>query len=109
MRVIKVSQNNKQAFGCKNCDKAATLFFEHATGCKKEWTKDYLAYHFNDANHGEHVATFIQGMGKNLKERRDLFYDMAEGIKKFGLLNETKGQKQPTNFDWILLSTRKEG
>lgn len=108
MRVTKVSQN-QQKFGCKNCDKAATLFFEHAAGCKKEWTKGYLAFHFHDVNHERNAETFIQGMGKNLKERRDLFYDMVEGIKEFGLLNETKGQKQPTNFDWILLSTRKQG
>lgn len=109
MRVMNCTQNNKQVFGCKNCDKAATLFFEHAVGCKREWTKDYLAYHFDDADHEKNAAGFVQGMGKNLKERRDLFYDMVKGIKTFGFLVETREKRELTNFDWILLRTRKGG
>lgn len=81
MNVINCTQNsNKQTFGCKSCDKAASFMFDNVAGVKKWWTKAYLEDRFNGPTHEKDVKEYLRLIKTCSKK---LLHAKAENIREF--------------------------
>lgn len=85
MRVSQINQTNyknRQAFGCKNCDKVASYLFDHVAGIDKEIARKHFVTTYNDQNH--------EVIMKNILELFRFKKNLSNDIDVKQIINYTK-------------------